>query len=567
MSQEIVHIAVNSVDILKLNKSCVEKCNRKLKDRIKSLSGKDSVENVKKDIDEIETINIELERSVAKLISKNENLRKEREHLKSIYKDQFDSIRKTRVQSKEHSLKNELRKLKGKNVVDTAVSKPSATIALGMFKLEIEPISRRIRTIGMHMSKEGARNDEWVNISMRKCNIKKPIWYLDSGCSRHMTGVKSYLHKYKEQPGPKVVFRDDSICTSKGYGSIKCNGIVFTKFDEKRGTIFNSNKEIVMIALRGKHHRASFKTKKTSSIKKCLHLLHMDLFRPVTPRSINQKSTPLSMLMSTQVYIHNHKDHLGKFDEKVDDGYLLGYSLVSNAFRVFNTIRQQTEETYHITFDESPDAIKFSKPSVDNINIAKNERYPANEYLHPYEPSQSYQTNSNDVSFIEPYKCPELVVLETKVSSDQNGQTYQNDHNDQFVQNDEILNDDHFEHENSNGTPNNLGPDLSGKAINETKYRANLKESYHIAVKRIFRYLKGTSSLGLWYLKYLGFDLKGYSDSDYARCNMDRKSTLGACQLLRGKLVYWSVKNQQSVAMSSTEAEYIAAAGCCANIL
>ncbi|GJW13072.1 hypothetical protein Tco_0017205 [Tanacetum coccineum] len=87
------------------------------------------------------------------------------------------------------------------------------------------------------------------------------------------------------------------------------------------------------------------------------------------------------------VYIHNHKDRLGKFDEKANDGYLLGYSLVSKAFRVFNTRRQQPEETYHITFDESPDAIKFSKPLVDNINITENERYPPDEYLHPYEPS------------------------------------------------------------------------------------------------------------------------------------------------------------------------------------
>ncbi|GKD76721.1 retrovirus-related pol polyprotein from transposon TNT 1-94 [Tanacetum coccineum] len=71
-----------------------------------------------------------------------------------------------------------------------------------------------------------------------------------SRCSRHMTGVKSYLHKYVEQPGPKVVFGDDSTCKTEGYGSIKCNGIVFTKFDKKRGTIFNSNKEIVMIAPR-----------------------------------------------------------------------------------------------------------------------------------------------------------------------------------------------------------------------------------------------------------------------------------------------------------------------------
>nr|GEX72108.1 hypothetical protein [Tanacetum cinerariifolium] len=139
---------------------------RKLKDRIKYLSRKDSVENVKKDIDKIETINIELEQ-MAKLLTENENLRKEREHLKSIYKDQFDLIRKTHVQSNEHcaslidqineksvansdlnaqlqekifpivALKNKLRKLKGKNVVEIAVSKTSATIAPGMFKLDI----------------------------------------------------------------------------------------------------------------------------------------------------------------------------------------------------------------------------------------------------------------------------------------------------------------------------------------------------------------------------------------------------------------------------------------------
>ncbi|GJW19414.1 hypothetical protein Tco_0026850 [Tanacetum coccineum] len=67
-----------------------------------------------------------------------------------------------------------------------------------------------------------------------------------SGCSRHMTCLKSYLHKYVEQSGPKVVFGDDSTCTTEGYGSIKCNGIS----DEKKGIIFNSNKEVVMIAPR-----------------------------------------------------------------------------------------------------------------------------------------------------------------------------------------------------------------------------------------------------------------------------------------------------------------------------
>ncbi|GJS71426.1 hypothetical protein Tco_0704267 [Tanacetum coccineum] len=142
--------------------------------------------------------------------------------------------------------------------------------------------------------------------------------------------------------------------------------------------------------------------------------------------------------------------------------------------------------------------------------------------------------------------------------------------------------------------PNNLGPNLNEKSVNETQYRgmigslmyltasrpdiqfstclcaryhANPKESHLIAVKRIFKYLKGTHSLGLWYPKCSGFDLKGYSNSDYAGCNMDRKSTSGACQLLGGKLVCWSAKKHQYVAMSSTEVEYVAAAGCCANVL
>nr|GEX39309.1 retrovirus-related Pol polyprotein from transposon TNT 1-94 [Tanacetum cinerariifolium] len=70
-------------------------------------------------------------------------------------------------------------------------------------------------------------------------------------------------------------------------------------------------------------------------------------------------------------------------------------------------------------------------------------------------------------------------------------------------------------------------------------------------------YLKGTPSLGLWYPKCSGFDLKRYSNSDYAGCNMDKKSTSGACQLLEGKLVCWSAKKQQSVVMSSAEAEYV----------
>ncbi|GJT78976.1 hypothetical protein Tco_1045701, partial [Tanacetum coccineum] len=74
----------------------------KLKEHIKSMRENDKEEKVKQDMGEIETINIELKHSVAKLLYENERLHKEIEHLKKIYKDQFDSIKKTRALSKEH---------------------------------------------------------------------------------------------------------------------------------------------------------------------------------------------------------------------------------------------------------------------------------------------------------------------------------------------------------------------------------------------------------------------------------------------------------------------------------
>ncbi|GJV60887.1 retrovirus-related pol polyprotein from transposon TNT 1-94 [Tanacetum coccineum] len=67
-----------------------------------------------------------------------------------------------------------------------------------------------------------------------------------------------------------------------------------------------------------------------------------------------------TMLNGCPVFIYNHKDHLGKFDAKADDGYFLGYLFNSKAFRVFNTRRQQIEETYHVIFDEIIEAISRS---------------------------------------------------------------------------------------------------------------------------------------------------------------------------------------------------------------
>jgi hypothetical protein len=98
-------------------------------------------------------------------------------------------------------------------------------------------------------------------------------------------------------------------------------------------------------------------------------------------------------------------------------------------------------------------------------------------------------------------------------------------------------------------------------------FQANPKECHLVAVKRSLRYLVNTQNLGLWYPKGSFFDLFGYSDSDYASCKVDRKSTSGTYQFLGRSLVFWSSKKQNCVALSTAEAKYIAASACCAQLL
>nr|GEW69113.1 hypothetical protein [Tanacetum cinerariifolium] len=83
------------------------------------------------------------------------------------------------------------------------------------------------------------------------------------------------------------------------------------------------------------------------------------------------------------------------------------------------------------------------------------------------------------------------------------------------------------------------------------------KVSHLHAVKRIFRYLKGQPELGFWYPRDSPFDLEAFSDSDYVRVSLDKKSTTGGCQILRKRLISWFAETHNLVAFlkKSTESE------------
>jgi hypothetical protein len=110
-------------------------------------------------------------------------------------------------------------------------------------------------------------------------------------------------------------------------------------------------------------------------------------------------------------------------------------------------------------------------------------------------------------------------------------------------------------------------PDIMLSVCMCARFQVDPKEVHLRAVKRILRYLVHTSKFGLWYPKGSPFDLIGYSDADWAGYKIDRKSTTGTCQFLGRSLVSWASKKQNSIALSTAEAEYIAAGHCCAQLL
>ena len=85
--------------------------------------------------------------------------------------------------------------------------------------------------------------------------------------------------------------------------------------------------------------------------------------------------------------------------------------------------------------------------------------------------------------------------------------------------------------------------------------------------KEILRYLVGTTNLGLWFEKDTTYDVTGYCDADFTGDRVERKSTSGYCYFLGKSLITWSSKKQNTIALSTAEAEYVFTVNCCTYIL
>ncbi|GKE07809.1 hypothetical protein Tco_1411360, partial [Tanacetum coccineum] len=429
-------------------------------------------------------------------------------------------------------------------------------------------------------------------------HIRDPIWYLDSGCSRSMTGVKSYLHKYVEQSGPKVVFGDNSSCITQGYGSINCGGIVFSKVAFVNGLKHNLIRISQLCPRRNDVYVLDMSSLTPNGA--CLFVNASD--------SEDDQSIQYQSNYDISHYIIPH-------------GHLLTELIQDNHVPEVITLNEQN--TPHTEDDEGPPglintkgtheynvqdkkinyqptggtlgnntetSVPYTGPSVPEVTQSQNTRYAStrsyavaqdrwsrdqhikliniigdpgdgmlirsmdakltatsaiwNLVPLPYGKIASgsewvFRNKKDEVGTVVRNKARLVAqgelsyVLGLQIKQDDKGISIcQEKYTRDLLKKYEISNS--FLVKTPMVPPNNLGPNLAGKPVNKTLYRgmigslmylaaskpdihfstclyaryqANLKESHLIAVKRIFR-----------------------------------KITLGACQMLGGKLVCWSVK-------------------------
>nr|GEW99130.1 retrovirus-related Pol polyprotein from transposon TNT 1-94 [Tanacetum cinerariifolium] len=371
----------------------------KLKERIKSLSGNMKEDKIKKELDEIETINIELDHRVTKLIAENE-------HLKQTYKKLYDSIKSSRVNLSTSASESQP---SGNTKKDKIHQTQSSTK-----KNKIEAHPRTVRsslrnkncvvktknTASMQYSKSNVNSDlqcvtcngclfsdnhdscvpEFINnvnayvksklvMKTVKRKVWKPtgkvvqivLWYLNFGYSKHMTGDRSQLTNFVDKFLGTVKFGNDHVAKIMGYGDYHIRNVTILRvyFIDGLGhnllsvekfydsdlevaflqhTCFTRNLEEVVATVCFTQNRSIIRLRHGKTPYELLHNKPPDL--------------SYFHVFGALYYPTNDSENLGKLQPKADIGIFIGYAPTKNAFQIYNRRTTRIIEIIHVDFDE-----------------------------------------------------------------------------------------------------------------------------------------------------------------------------------------------------------------------
>ncbi|GJT66548.1 ribonuclease H-like domain-containing protein [Tanacetum coccineum] len=463
---------------------------------------------------------------------------------------------------------------------------------------------------------------------------------IDSGCSRHMTGNKAYLADFQDFNGGPVAFGG-----SKGY--ITGKGKIKTEF---------KNKEVIeFCGLKGiKREYSNARTpqqngvaeRKNRTLIEAARTMLADSFLPntfwaeavstacyvlnrvlvtkphnKTPYELLTGKTPIISYIrpfGCHVTILNTIDHLGKFVGKSDEGFLVGYSLQSKAFRVYNLVTKRVEENLHIKFLENKPNVAGKGPNwlfdLDYLTDSMNYHYVSSENQANLHAGQQDSNQSSGTKDKVNEEWEEQVFLDD-LARLQRQEKEANEKAEALRKN--------LEQETENlvtqakaakSSSTNIFSTVSTTAkasvmfkskgepivrtfiivyllvfylnMNPRRFQKLLKmflygkidEEVYVSQppgfqdpkypEKVYKVVKALYGLHPSTPRWvMGPTLSTFLYSDYAGANLDRKSTTGGCQFLGRRLITWQCKKQTIVATSTTEAEYVAAASCCGQVL
>ncbi|GJT50483.1 retrovirus-related pol polyprotein from transposon TNT 1-94 [Tanacetum coccineum] len=432
-------------------------------------------------------------------------------------------------------------------------------------------------------SRKPRKNKNTESVSKTKV-VQIVLWYLDSGCSKHMTGDRSQLTNFISKFLGTVKFGNDQVAKIMGFGDYQIGNVTISRVYYVEGLGHNlfsvgqfcdSNLEVAF-----RQHTCFIRNLEgvdllTGSRGDNLYTLSLGNMMASSPCCKKLKK-PHKPNLKIQNYQNNstqlQKDLLGQcvfarhavnIMKKVGITHETSDARSLTAKRDGNELILEQIYVDDILFAAStPElcdlfakimCLKFKMSMMGKISfflglqISQSPRgIFINQYKYALESLKKYGYESCD-----PVDTP--MVEKSKLDEDKEGKAVDPSHYRGMI-----------------GTLLYLTasrPDLQFAICMCARYQARPTEKHLNAVKRIFRYLKGTVHRGLWYPKDSSFALTAFADADHAGCQDTRRSTSGSIQLLGDRLVSWSSKRQKSAAISSTEAEYIALSGCCAQVL
>ncbi|GJX92336.1 hypothetical protein Tco_0345662 [Tanacetum coccineum] len=434
----------------------------------------------------------------------------------------------------------------------TCVFNANHDACVSMFLKDVNARTKKPNGVPISTRKPKSQANKSVATPHKKTIVQLSLFIVDSRCTKHMTGNLTLLCNFVEKYLGTVRFGNDQFALILGYGDLVQGNITINRVYYVEGLNHNlfSVGHIcdadLMVAfwkstcfvrdLQGNdlligNHGSDLYTislqETTSSTLICL----MAKATPTQACKAKRSSFNTKTIPSTKGRLNLlHMDLCGPMRVASINGkkYIL-----SKGYRVYNKRTKLIVESIHLRFDEIKE-MSETFVANDTLGLVPQRQ---KEELHQFDRLQVWELIE------KPFRKNVIKLKWLWKNKKDEDQTV-------IIQ--------------SNNCSKGL---CSGSGTSDppipTRYQARPTEKHLKEVKRIFRYLRGTINIGLWYPKDSGFELTSFSNADHAGCIDTHKSTSGGIKFLGDKLVSWMSKKQDCTAMSSTEAEYVALSASC----